>query len=105
MVASGEMEAAISLGLQESRRDVQSVRREGFGSWAVPRSYEPDGKTIEDEAAHGTVTSHYAAPGGQGDLDQPDRLISPGRVSKSRKSTTRQVTPSPRLASESASRR
>jgi len=35
----------------------------------------PDGKTVEAEAAHGTVTRHYrAAPAGQGDLDEPDRL-------------------------------
>ena len=50
---------------------------QGFGSLGLMTSVlmTPDGKTVEAEAAHGTVTRHYrAAPAGQGDLDQPDRL-------------------------------
>jgi isocitrate dehydrogenase len=35
----------------------------------------PDGKTVETEAAHGTVTRHYRQhQQGPGDLDQSDRL-------------------------------
>jgi hypothetical protein len=58
--------------------DVQSDQvAQGFGSLGLMTSVlmTPDGKTVEAEAAHGTVTRHYRhAPAGQGDLDQPDRL-------------------------------
>ncbi len=58
--------------------DVQSdTVAQGFGSLGLMTSVlmTPDGKTVEAEAAHGTVTRHYPpAPEGQGDLDQLDRL-------------------------------
>ena len=58
--------------------DVQSdTVAQGFGSLGLMTSVlmTPDGKTVEAEAAHGTVTRHYPrAPEGQPDLDQPDRL-------------------------------
>ena len=58
--------------------DVQSdTVAQGFGSLGLMTSVlmTPDGKTVEAEAAHGTVTRHFRrAPEGQGDLDQPDRL-------------------------------
>ena len=58
--------------------DVQSDHvAQGFGSLGLMTSMlmTPDGKTVEAEAAHGTVTRHYRhASAGQGDLDQPHRL-------------------------------
>ena len=58
--------------------DVQSdTVAQGFGSLGLMTSVlmTPDGRTVEAEAAHGTVTRHYrAASAGQGDLDQLDRL-------------------------------
>ena len=58
--------------------DVQSdTLAQGFGSLGLMTSVllTPDGKTVEAEAAHGTVTRHYRpARGRPGDLDQPDRL-------------------------------
>ncbi len=58
--------------------DVQSdTVAQGFGSLGLMTSVllTPDGKTVEAEAAHGTVTRHYPpAPEGQGNLDQLDRL-------------------------------
>ena len=58
--------------------DVQSdTVAQGFGSLGLMTSVlmTPDGKTVEAEAAHGTVTRHYPpAPEGRGDLDQLDRL-------------------------------
>ena len=50
---------------------------QGFGSLGLMTSVlmTPDGKTIEAEAAHGTVTRHYRQhQQGKADLDQPDRL-------------------------------
>ena len=65
--------------------DVQSdIVAQGFGSLGLMTSVlmTPDGRTVEAEAAHGTVTRHYrAAPAGREDLDQPDRLdlrVDPG---------------------------
>ena len=58
--------------------DVQSdTVAQGFGSLGLMTSVlmSPDGKTVEAEAAHGTVTRHYRLhQEGQADLDQPDRL-------------------------------
>ena len=58
--------------------DVQSdTVAQGFGSLGLMTSVllSPDGKTVESEAAHGTVTRHYRQhQKGQADLDQPDRL-------------------------------
>ena len=58
--------------------DVQSdIVAQGFGSLGLMTSVlmTPDGKMMEAEAAHGTVTRHYPpAPEGRGDLDQLDRL-------------------------------
>ena len=58
--------------------DVQSdTVAQGFGSLGLMTSVlmTADGKTVEAEAAHGTVTRHYrAAPGRQAHLDQPDRV-------------------------------
>jgi isocitrate dehydrogenase len=58
--------------------DVQSdTVAQGFGSLGLMTSVlmTPDGKTVEAEAAHGTVTRHYRhASAGQGNLDQLDRL-------------------------------
>ena len=57
-----EMERRLSLGLQELRRR-RAERHRGAGfRLARPddqRADEPDGKTVESEAAHGTVTRHY----------------------------------------------
>ena len=50
---------------------------QGFGSLGLMTSVllTPDGKTVEAEAAHGTVTRHYREhQKGKRDLDQPDRL-------------------------------
>jgi isocitrate dehydrogenase len=57
------------MGVQELRRvlqtntsDVQSdILAQGFGSLGLMTSVlvTPDGKTLESEAAHGTVTRHY----------------------------------------------
>ena len=76
--------------------DVQSdTVAQGFGSLGLMTSVllSPDGKTVEAEAAHGTVTRHYPrAPEGQGDLHQSDRLdLSPGRAASgtAASSTTR----------------
>ena len=58
--------------------DVQSdTVAQGFGSLGLMTSVlmTPDGKTVEAEAAHGTVTRHFPpAPAGQADVDQPDRV-------------------------------
>ncbi len=58
--------------------DVQSdTVAQGFGSLGLMTSVlmTPDGKTVEAEAAHGTVTRHFRRhQAGRGDLDQPDRL-------------------------------
>ena len=58
--------------------DVQSdTVAQGFGSLGLMTSVlmSPDGKTVEAEAAHGTVTRHYRRhQQGEPDLDQPDRL-------------------------------
>ena len=58
--------------------DVQSdTVAQGFGSLGLMTSVliTPDGKTVEAEAAHGTVTRHLPrAPEGQGNLDQLDGL-------------------------------
>ena len=58
--------------------DVQSdTVAQGFGSLGLMTSVlmTPDGKTVEAEAAHGTVTRHYrAAPTGRKDLDQFHRV-------------------------------
>ena len=58
--------------------DVQSdTVAQGYGSLGLMTSVltTPDGKVVEAEAAHGTVTRHYPrAPEGPRDLDQFDRL-------------------------------
>ncbi len=58
--------------------DVQSdTVAQGYGSLGLMTSVltTPDGKVVEAEAAHGTVTRHYPrAPEGPRDLDQLDRL-------------------------------
>ena len=58
--------------------DVQSdTVAQGFGSLGLMTSVlmTPDGKTVEAEAAHGTVTRHYRLhQQGKRDLDQPHRL-------------------------------
>ncbi len=58
--------------------DVQSdIVAQGFGSLGLMTSVlmTPDGKTVEAEAAHGTVTRHYRQhQKGEVDLDQLDRL-------------------------------
>ena len=58
--------------------DVQSdTVAQGFGSLGLMTSVlmTPDGKTVEAEAAHGTVTRHFRQhQKGKPDLDQPDRL-------------------------------
>ena len=58
--------------------DVQSdVVAQGFGSLGLMTSVlmTPDGKVVEAEAAHGTVTRHYRQhQKGQRDLDQLGRL-------------------------------
>ena len=58
--------------------DVQSdVVAQGFGSLGLMTSVlmTPDGKTVEAEAAHGTVTRHYREhQKGKRDLDQLDGL-------------------------------
>jgi isocitrate dehydrogenase len=58
--------------------DVQSdTVAQGFGSLGLMTSVlmTPDGKTVEAEAAHGTVTRHYRQhQKGEEDLDQLDRL-------------------------------
>ena len=58
--------------------DVQSdTVAQGYGSLGLMTSVlmTPDGKVVEAEAAHGTVTRHYrAAPEGRADLDQLGRL-------------------------------
>ena len=57
--------------------DVQSdTVAQGFGSLG-PMTGVPttaDGKTVEAEAAHGTVTRHRPRSAGQADIDQPHRL-------------------------------
>jgi isocitrate dehydrogenase len=63
MVASAlKWEGRLRLGLQELRRR-RAVRHvaQGFGSLGLMTSVlmTPDGKTVEAEAAHGTVTRHY----------------------------------------------
>ena len=58
--------------------DVQSdTVAQGFGSLGLMTSVlmTPDGKTVEAEAAHGTVTRHFRQhQAGQAHVDQPDRL-------------------------------
>ena len=58
--------------------DVQSdIVAQGFGSLGLMTSVlmTPDGKTVEAEAAHGTVTRHYRQhQKGSGNLDQLDRF-------------------------------
>ena len=58
--------------------DVQSdTVAQGFGSLGLMTSVllSPDGKTVEAEAAHGTVTRHYRQyQKGESDLDQLHRL-------------------------------
>ncbi len=58
--------------------DVQSdTVAQGFGSLGLMTSVlmSPDGRTVEAEAAHGTVTRHFRRhQAGRTDLDQPDRL-------------------------------
>ena len=58
--------------------DVQSdTVAQGFGSLGLMTRVlmTPDGKTVEAEAAHGTVTRHYREhQKGKRDLDQLDRL-------------------------------
>ena len=58
--------------------DVQSdTVAQGFGSLGLMTSVlmTPDGKMVEAEAAHGTVTRHYREhQKGKRDLDQLDRL-------------------------------
>ena len=58
--------------------DVQSdTVAQGFGSLGLMTSVlmTPDGKIVEAEAAHGTVTRHYPRTSkGQGDLDQLHRV-------------------------------
>ena len=58
--------------------DVQSdTVAQGFGSLGLMTSVlmTPDGKTVEAEAAHGTVTRHFRQhQAGQADLDEPDRV-------------------------------
>ena len=76
--------------------DVQSdTVAQGFGSLGLMTSVlmTPDGKTVEAEAAHGTVTRHYREhQKGKADLDQPDRLdlrLDEGRSPIARGSTAR----------------
>ena len=57
--------------------DVQSdIVAQGFGSLGLMTSVlmTPDGKTVEAEAAHGTVAPLSRASEGQGDVDQLHRL-------------------------------
>ena len=57
--------------------DVQSdIVAQGYGSLGLMTSVlmTPDGKTVEAEAAHGTVPSLSPASEGQGNLDQFDRV-------------------------------
>ena len=58
--------------------DVQSdMVAQGYGSLGLMTSVlmTPDGKTVEAEAAHGTVTRHYRLhQQGKRDLDQSDRV-------------------------------
>ncbi len=58
--------------------DVQSdTVAQGFGSLGLMTSVlmTPDGRTVEAEAAHGTVTRHYRQhQAGRADVDQPDRV-------------------------------
>ena len=58
--------------------DVQSdTVAQGFGSLGLMTSVllSPDGKTVEAEAAHGTVTRHYRMhQQGKANLHQPDRV-------------------------------
>ena len=58
--------------------DVQSdTVAQGFGSLGLMTSVlmTPDGKTVEAEAAHGTVTRHYRQhQAGQADVDESDRV-------------------------------
>ena len=65
--------------------DVQSdTVAQGYGSLGLMTSVltTPDGKVVEAEAAHGTVTRHYRQhQKGERDLDQLGRLdLSPGRA-------------------------
>ena len=93
--------------------DVQSdTVAQGFGSLGLMTSVlmSPDGKTVEAEAAHGTVTRHYRLhQEGQADLDQPDRLdlrldARPRRPRPPRRDA-RGLAGSPTPSSGSASRR
>ena len=75
MVASAlKWSGGYRLGLQELRRR-RAVRTRGAGlRLARPDDLvlmTPDGKTVEAEAAHGTVTRHYREHQKGEDLDQP----------------------------------
>ena len=58
--------------------DVQSDSvAQGFGSLGLMTSVllSPDGRTVEAEAAHGTVTRHFRQhQRGETDIDEPDRV-------------------------------
>ena len=92
--------------------DVQSdTVAQGFGSLGLMTSVlmSPDGKTVEAEAAHGTVTRHYRQPPARrADLDQPDRLdlrLDPGsRSPRPHGRHSRGDAPSPRPSRGSVSR-
>ena len=92
--------------------DVQSdTVAQGFGSLGLMTSVlmTPDGKTVEAEAAHGTVTRHFRQhQAGQADVDQPDRVdlrVDPAAWSTAASWTARPRSPaSPRRSSRSASR-
>ena len=92
--------------------DVQSdTVAQGFGSLGLMTSVlmSPTAKTVEAEAAHGTVTRHYRQhQQGQSDVDQSDRvdLRLDARPRASRRSSTGRPTScaSPRRSSACASK-
>lgn len=66
--------------------DVQSdIVAQGYGSLGLMTSvlYTPDGKTVEAEAAHGTVTRHYR---------EHQKVIKKGYLGKERKVLTMEHT-------------
>ena len=91
--------------------DVQSdTVAQGFGSLGLMTSVlmTPDGKTVEAEAAHGTVTRHYREhQKGKRDLDQLDgldlRLDPRPRPSRQARRQRRRWRSSPRRSRRSAS--
>ena len=92
--------------------DVQSdTVAQGFGSLGLMTSVlmTPDGKTVEAEAAHGTVTRHYRQhQQGKPTSTNPIASIFAGRAASRRAGgwTARpRSTGSPRRSSASASRR